>query len=218
MDSDRLWRTVDEQRAGLADLLEGFGPEEWSTPSLCTAWTVRDVAAHLTLAHTTLWTALGAAVRAGGSFDRMIRDTALRQARRVPAEEYPGLIRAMLGSRRRAPFISEVEPLLDVLVHTQDITRPLGRPAPMPLEAATVAADRVWSMSFPFRARRRLAGLQLTATDVDWQKGTGERVEGPMAALLLLLTGRTAGVPELSGPGTAVLASRLAPASARSAS
>src|SRR5690349_11542726 len=164
MDSDRLWRTIDEQRAALADLLEGFGQQEWSTPSLCTAWTVRDVAAHLTLAQTTLPTAIGAAVRAGGSFNRMIRDTALRQARRVPAEEYPRMIRAMVGSRRRAPFISEVEPLLDVLVHTQDITRPLGRPAPMPLEAATVAADRVWSMSFPFRARRRLAGLQLVAT------------------------------------------------------
>jgi hypothetical protein len=56
------------------------------------------------------------------------------------------------------------------------------------------------------------------ATDVDWQKGDGERVEGPMAAVLLLLTGRTAGVPELSGPGTTLLASRLTPASAPSAS
>jgi uncharacterized protein (TIGR03083 family) len=216
MDCDELWRTIDEQRAGLADLLEEFDDEEWTARSLCTAWTVRDVAAHLTLAQIGLRPALGAAVRAGGSFDRMIRDTALRQAR-LPVEEYPGLLRGMIGSRRRAPFISEVEPLIDVLVHAQDITRPLGRPYPMPLEAATVAANRVWSMTFPFRARRRLAGLRLVATDTGWQVGLGERVEGPMAALLLLLTGRPTGLSELSGPGAVVVASRLGTPSARTA-
>ena len=147
----------------------------------------------------------------------MIRDTALRQAR-LPVEEYPRLLRAMVGSRRTAPFISEVEPLIDVLVHAQDMTRPLGRSYPMPPEAATVAADRVWSMCFPFRARRRLAGLHLVATDAAWRAGSGTRLEGPLAALLLVLTGRSAGLAELTGPGAAIAASRFAPAAAQRAS
>jgi uncharacterized protein (TIGR03083 family) len=200
MDSDGVWRVIDEQREQFADLLAALREDEWETPSLCAAWTVRDVAAHLTLAQIGMWPTLRAAVRARGSFDAMIRDTALRQAR-LPLEEFPRRIRAMTGSRRTAPFVTEVEPLIDVLVHTQDIARPLGRHRPMPVEAAVVAADRVWRMSFPFRARRRLAGYELVATDASWRVGSGPRLEGPMSALLLLLTGRTAASAELSGPG-----------------
>ena len=52
MDLDEVWRTIDAERAGLADLFEDLSPPEWATPSLCDAWRVGDVAAHLTLAHT----------------------------------------------------------------------------------------------------------------------------------------------------------------------
>jgi mycothiol maleylpyruvate isomerase-like protein len=51
MDSDEVWRTIDEQRPDVANLLDELSEHEWSTPSLCAAWTVREVAAHLTLAH-----------------------------------------------------------------------------------------------------------------------------------------------------------------------
>src|SRR3954451_14660676 len=159
MDSDGVWRSIDEERARLADLFGELTPEDWRTASLCDAWTVRDVAAHLTLSHMGLSRAIPAVVRAGGSFDRMVRDTARRQAK-LPTEEYPRLLRAMIGSRRTAPFITEREPLIDVLVHAQDITRPLGRSYSMPTEPSVAAAERIWSMGFPFRARRRLAGRE----------------------------------------------------------
>ena len=205
MDRDGVWRSIDRERARLADLFSDLTDEEWRRQSLCTAWTVRDVAAHLTLAHMGLGAGFPAIVRARGSFDGMIRDTAIRRAK-LPVEEYPGLLRQMIGSRRTAPFISEREPLIDVLVHGQDMTRPLGRDLPMPIEPAMEAADRVWSMSFPFRARRRLAGRELVATDAPWRVGSGARVQGPMASLLLLLTGRPAALADLSGPGTNGLA------------
>ena len=198
MDSDGVWASIDRERGRLADLFEELTEDEWATPSLCTAWSVRDVAAHLTLAHMGLGAALPAVVRARGSFDGMIRDTAIRQAK-LPVREYPGLLRQMIGSRRTAPFITEREPLIDVLVHGQDVTRPLGRPFPVPVEPAMEAADRVWSTSFPFRARRRLAGRELVATDARWRVGSGARVEGPMGSLLLLLTGRPAALSDLSG-------------------
>ena len=51
MDSDDVWRAIDHQQARVADLLDDLSDQEWRTPSLCTAWTVREVAAHLTLAH-----------------------------------------------------------------------------------------------------------------------------------------------------------------------
>jgi hypothetical protein len=61
-------------------------------------------------------------------------------------------------------------------------------------------------MGWPFWARRRLGGLRLTATDVDWTVGSGADVNGPISAVLLLLTGRAAiAAPLLSGDGTAHL-------------
>jgi hypothetical protein len=56
-------------------------------------------------------------------------------------------------------------------------------------------------MSFPFRARKRLAGLRLRATDGDLVLGEGAPVEGTTGDLLLLVTGRTATVHRLSGEG-----------------
>jgi uncharacterized protein (TIGR03083 family) len=210
MELDDVWRTIDAERASLADLLTDLSAAEWETPSLCDSWRVGDVAVHLTQAHMGLGAALVGAVRARGSFDRMIRDAALRAAP-LPREEYPRRLRAMVGSRRTAPFITPMEPLIDVLVHGQDITLPLGRARPVPPAAAAAAAQRAWDMGFPFRARRRLAGLRLHATDTDWSVGSGPPVEGPIAALLLLVTGREAALDQLSGEG----ADRLAAAAGR---
>ena len=99
-------------------------------------------------------------------------------------------LRAMIGSRRKAPGIADLEPLIDVLAHDQDIARPLNRARPMPAPAAAAAATRAWSMGRPFYAERKLAGLHLAATDRPWQAGQGQLVECPIAALLLLITGR----------------------------
>jgi uncharacterized protein (TIGR03083 family) len=205
LDEDAVWAATDRERSSLADLLDDLDEAEWDVPSLCTGWRVREVAAHLALAHTGPGAALTAMVRARGSFDRMVRDTALRHAAAPPAQ-LAGEIRAMVGSRRKAPGITHLEPLLDVLVHGQDIAVPLGRPRAVPVDAAVAAATRVWTTPWPlstaFSCRHRLRGLALVATDADWRAGAGDRVEGPIGALLLLLTGRTAAaVHHLAGPG-----------------
>jgi uncharacterized protein (TIGR03083 family) len=200
MDLDDVWRSIDAERLSLADLIDDLSPAEWGTPSLCTGWLVRDVAAHLTQAHMGYRDALVGAVRARGSFDRMIRDAALRIGPLSP-EECSRRVRAMVGSRRRAPMVSPIEPLIDVLVHGQDIAVPLGRERPLSPAPAAAAAQRVWDMGFPFRARKRLAGLRLRATDGDLVLGEGAPVEGTTGDLLLLITGRTATVHRLSGAG-----------------
>jgi uncharacterized protein (TIGR03083 family) len=207
MDLDDVWRTIDAERTSLADVVEDLPPAEWETPSLCDAWRVGDVAVHLTQAHMGLRPALVGAVRARGNFDRMIRDAALRAAPLPPAE-CARRLRAMVGSRRTAPFITPMEPLIDVLVHGQDIALPLGRTRDMPPAAAAAAATRVWDTGFPFRAQRRMAGLRLQATDADWAVGSGDPVAGPIAALLLLVTGRDAALDQLSGDGVRTLRRR----------
>ena len=210
MELDEVWRAIDQQRLELADLMETFSDVDWETPSLCEGWRVRDVAAHLTLAHTGARQATLDVLRAGLSFNRMIHDTAVRRAR-LPVEEYPALLRAMVGSRRRAPVVSPLEPLVDAIVHAQDMLLPLGRQHAVPPTAAAAAAERVWTMGFPFWAQRRLRGVMLEATDVEWNAGHGEGVQGPAQDLLLLLTGRrTAALPRLRGHGVAELSARWA--------
>ena len=214
MDRDEVWQAIDAERLSLADLLDDLTPQEWERPSLCAEWRVRDVAAHLTLSQTGVLPALVAVVRARGNLNRMIRDTARHQGRR-PTAEYAPLLRAMAGSRRTAPGVTHLEPLIDVLVHGQDIAVPLGRSRAMPARASAAAADRVWPNLWPFRAERRLRGFTFAATDDDWTAGAGPRVEGPIGAILLLLTGRPAALSRLSGPGVEALAARLSSARTR---
>ncbi|NYE50287.1 uncharacterized protein (TIGR03083 family) [Spinactinospora alkalitolerans] len=209
MDRDEVWQTIDAERLALAGLLEGLAPEEWEHPSLCADWRVRDVAAHLSMApEFTLGSALVELARARGGYNRMVRETARRKAAR-PTGELVADLRGIVGLRRLAPGTTPREPLLDVLVHGQDIALPLGRHRAMPLTAARVSADRAWALAPLFFHRRRLRGLRLVATDVPWAKGEGPEVTGPIEALLLLVTGRTAAaLPRLTGPGTAELTRR----------
>ena len=57
-------------------------------------------------------------------------------------------------------------------------------------------------------AKNRIAGLRLRATDVDWSRGDGPEVEGPITSLVMAMTGRKAAIGDLSGEGVATLSSR----------
>lgn len=202
MDDERAWQVIEQERLHLAALLETLTPLEWQHPSLCAGWSVRDVAAHLTLiSEPPPWTTfLAEGVGARGNPHRL--NTAMSKLRaRRPTDDLVAALRATAASRRLPVVTDRRNVLFDLLVHMQDVAVPLGREVAMPPDAATAAAARVWAMGWPFQARRRLRGLTLSALDADWSVGQGPRVEGPIAALLLLLTGRPAALPALSGPG-----------------
>jgi uncharacterized protein (TIGR03083 family) len=190
MDDTELYATIDAERTALADLLAGLDPEQWEHPSLCAGWRVRDVAAHVALTASSPARAVVAMVRSGFDFNRMIDGTARRHAAQ-PTAQLVAEIRALAGVRRRPPGTTRLDPLNDVLVHTQDIARPLGLHREMPVEAATACASLVWNRSFPFHAQRRIGRRTLVATDTDWSRGEGPTVEAPIAEILMLLTGRT---------------------------
>lgn len=206
MDEDEIWQTTSAERSALADLLETLSPAEWKHESLCSGWTVKDVAAHvISSAGATVGEVLSGVVRARGNFNRMMHDDAKRRSAR-PTEQIIADYRRLAGSRRHPPGTNVVDPLMDVIVHTQDIVRPLGRHRSMPVAASALAADHLWRRSFPFHARKRLAGIRLSATDITWTVGDGPVVEGPIGAILLLITGRTVSRPELTGDGVQMLA------------
>lgn len=201
---DASWAVIDAVRAELADLLDSLTPEQRLRPSLCDAWTVRDVGAHLSLAGMApLGLVARTAVRNGFRFDPMIREGTLTWSRGLTDTEVSANLRSLVGNRRLAPGTMWRDPLIDALVHAQDIARPLGVAVTSHPEAATTAADWAWdrTFGFPFMAGRRLRGLRLVASDADWARGSGEEVRGPVTSLLLLSTGRRTAYDELTGPG-----------------
>lgn len=212
---DDVWAVIDLQRRRTADLLAGLSGEQWDHPSLCEGWTVRDVAAHLTLQQLGLGAALLSALRHPGGLNHVILESARDRAHR-PADRLVAGIRATVGSRRHNVGVTSLETLTDILVHGQDIAVPLGLELEIPPEAAAVAAERVRSTGGTRTARvfrhLPLEGFRFVATDVSWAAGEGPEIRGPAAALLLLLTGRRAGLDRLAGDGVEMLRHRLAPA------
>ena len=190
MDSDTIWRNVDEQRGHLADLLDTLEPQQWATPSLCAGWTVREVAIHITQSHASIGEMLPAAFKSGFRFDAMVRRAALEDPSEPAA--ITARLRAMAGSRKRPPLTKEVDPLLDILIHTQDICIPLGIDRPMPPDAAVTVADRLWHMKFPFAPQRDLPGYRFVATDAAYAVGPewGGRREAPIRDIVLMFSRR----------------------------
>jgi hypothetical protein len=114
-----------------------------------------------------------------------------------------------LGSTIVGGWISRTRPkgiLADLVVHRQDIRRPLGRPRtiePARLRHALQTPN-------PFTTHRWITkGLALTATDLNWSVGEGPEVRGTGEALALAIVGRGAVLGELEGDGVVILAGRI---------
>jgi uncharacterized protein (TIGR03083 family) len=210
MDREESWRVITGQRLALARLLEGLSDDEWEQPSLCAGWRVRDVAAHVSLCALppSPGSMLVDLIRAHGNMHQLNTLVSRRRAERAP-EQLIADLRQHAGSRKIPVVSDQRNGLFDVLVHVQDIAIPLGIELAMPVVPAAAGATRVWSMGWPFWARRRLRGLRLRATDTDWSAGAGAELRGPIRMLLLLLTGRTTtALPHLSGPGVQAIIER----------
>ena len=203
---EAYWDAVRSMRLSIADLLDELSPAEWDAASLCQGWRVRDVAAHVALVpRITTWQMMSVAPRAGFNPHRINTILAVRHGS-TPPDQIITTLRDHAAGRGTARVLNSRDALFDVIVHSQDIAVPLGRDLPVPADFTRQGLQRVWDMGWPFNARRRLAGLTLSATDTDWTAGTGRQVSGTALSLLLLLTGRTStAVGQLQGPGVARL-------------
>lgn len=206
-ETDELWSMIDAQRERTATLLEQLTEDEWQQPSLCAGWTVRDVAAHLTLQQLGAGDVAGFVIRHPtvlGSMNHLINGIARIKAAE-PADGLIAEIRGMIGSRRHNLGVTPGETLIDIAVHGQDIAVPLGRELELPPVTAARAATRVWSYGGRGKAavfaRIPVTGYRLVATDTAWERGEGPEIRGPITALLLLITGRRSGLSRLDGPG-----------------
>ena len=206
---DLLEWIADERRL-VADLVDGLTPQQLATRSLCDAWTVHDVTAHLVLPLVTpLPAVLLAMVTSGFDFNRANVKLTAKVARRPVAE-----LTAELRERAMPPFkppgLGFEAPLNDVLVHQQDIRRPLGLTAALSPERLRVCLDFAAGQHVvKARPGSAMHGLRFVADDVGWAHGDGPLVQGTGEALLLVLNRRRAALPDLHGPGADALRERL---------
>ncbi|HEY3139549.1 MAG TPA: maleylpyruvate isomerase family mycothiol-dependent enzyme [Acidimicrobiales bacterium] len=205
-----VWPRVRAERIALAGQLDGLAPEQWNEPSWCRGWRVRDVAGHLVyLAECTYSRGVAHVWRYGHgvSVNRTVDVTARRLGQREPSE-LPGRLRAAADGRYRAPGAPPVAALAEVVVHGEDIRRPLGLPAAQlePGELVTLLA--FYRRISRWFLRGSIRGLRLEATDAKWSEGTGAEVRGPALALLLAMAGRAGACEELAGDGVGQLRSR----------
>jgi uncharacterized protein (TIGR03083 family) len=203
------------ERAALIELLETLTPTEWATPSLCSAWTVQQVAAHLAWAPTLSGRELlPELVRSGFRINEVNARLGVRWAERGPAA-IVDQHRTNLAEDAKPALVPGEAPLEDAVVHGLDIRRPLARPRPIPLETFAITAkfqlDTRWpiSVSVGGNVRSRVRELRLVADDLDWSSGSGAEVHGTAETLLLMLSGRPIGDDELTGPGAPLLYGRL---------
>jgi len=201
-----VWSTVHAERKALAADLGGLTEAQWSTRSLCTEWTVRDVVAHLAAtAKIGPPQFFGKLLASGFSLKRLQTKDVAALRGGSPAETLDNF-RGQVESSKHPPGPSDTW-LGEVIVHAEDVRRPLGLEHSYPMDAVVQVADFYKGSNLVIGTKKRIAGVKLRATDTEWTHGEGPEAAGPMLALLLAMTGRGAALDQLSGDGVAKLRS-----------
>jgi uncharacterized protein (TIGR03083 family) len=205
-----VWQKTRTERAALVDALAALPAGDWDKPSLLPGWTVRDVVAHL-IATTMLnpATFFARMIASGFRFDAMANAAIRRVQANRTDHDLVELYRTRVDTRS-APPGPTITWLGETIVHGEDVFRALGGYRSHPMEHVLAVADFYKGSNLLIGAKNRIEGVTLRATDAEWRHGEGPEASGPAIAVLLAMTGRTAALDDLTGPGVAVLRSRAA--------
>jgi uncharacterized protein (TIGR03083 family) len=195
---------VADERSELAAFLRTLERAEWDAPSLCEGWRVRDVVAHLLYDTMSVPRYAIETMRAGFSTRRM-NDRAVQRV----ADVDPDHLVDSLAASAQGGLVATVAPriaLADVVVHHQDIRRPLNRPRSIPAARLLAVLDHPDPFASP---RSRTRGLRFIATDIEWTRGHGPEIHGPAEAIMMAISGRPVALEELTGRGVDQLRRRI---------
>jgi uncharacterized protein (TIGR03083 family) len=207
MRSEETWKFIHGERSGMADTLGSLSSEQWSTLSWCQGWSVQDTAGHiLAAAEQTPLNFYKELLMAGFRF-HVFTDRAAKRLAGIGPDELVRRLRARTTTTNHPP--APVMAMLgEIVVHGEDIRRPLGLDHQSPEPALVAVADSWKNSNLLIGAKRRIAGLRLRATDTEWSHGDGPEVSGPLVSLILAMVGRKQVHPDLAGDGLVVLSNR----------
>src|SRR5258708_6512147 len=167
VDTTRLPDQIAAEQHDFVDLLSGLTAEQLATPSLCAGWSVRDVAIHVAWHIHLRPPAYVKDVVQFGAFGGARFETKLlgREGARTDGDLIDWLA---------SPAQVDENNLGELIVHQQDVRRPLGA-------ARVIATDRlVWALDYCLTRKgggyfgigggsyKRARDLRLVATDIGW--------------------------------------------------
>lgn len=197
-----------DERTDLAEFLATLTPDQWEAPTLCELWRVRDVVAHIYSYEDLGFGRLAARMmRAGLNGDRARAVGVAEHSSKSP-QELVAMARDHIQPKGLTSMMGGRIALTDGMIHHQDIRRPFGMLREIPTDRLIAALDTAKTAP-TIGAAKRIKGLTLTGTDIDWTTGDGPVVEGAGEALLMAIAGRRGIVSELTGPGVSTLAERI---------
>lgn len=200
----REWNKAAKARNDFADVIEGLNDRQLAQPTYCAEWTPQQVLCHLTsFAETTFLSFFKSMRRARFNFDAASQGMAAALGDR-PVEQVVASLRARAAKSAAMPMFPEALVLADVLIHTQDVRRPLQLEDSLDPALTVDALDFITGhkMAKSFVERRPLEGVRLVASDASWSFGDGPEISGTAEALLMGIAGRPV-LDDLSGDGLA---------------
>ena len=173
----------------LADLLTAAPASDWDAPSLCESWQVRHVVAHVTMPVRLTPDGFRAEMAAaGGDFTVLSNNIAARDAA-LPADDHLQALRSPALHSWQPPGGGAAGALSHAVIHSLDVTIPLGRPAAAPAEAVAAVLDQLAAAGGAIFGVNP-DGMRLESTDSDFRWGEGTLVQADGGSLVALLSGR----------------------------
>ena len=168
IEREQIFRSVAAERRSIADLIDTLDADSLATPSLCSGWDVKTVAAHLVSVFADNKPLAGSSGLLFGTADSTARSTNWRGA--VPttaAADIARTLRQRADHRLSPPVTGPLSGLTDVLVHSGDIRIPLDLPFRPYEEEVSWALDFLTGpRPLEFVPRGRLRGIALHSTDI----------------------------------------------------
>ena len=203
------WTNIRNGREAFGNYLTGLAVDDWSRPSLCTGWTVKDAAVHMLVIPTlSKGKVFRSFLGSGFNLDKMNAKLVKKMAASMSTGEIAALTRSSASSQSMPPGLKLPGVLTELVVHSLDISEGVGTPFALPLEDYLAALDHIKDVQPVFGSKNRIAGLTMRTTDAEWSTGFGPSVEGSAQQLLLAVAGRRSALDHLSGDGLATLRAR----------
>jgi uncharacterized protein (TIGR03083 family) len=190
MSDDELRPMIGAAYAALADLLDALPAAAWDTPSLCEGWRVREVVAHMTMAARYDEAAFMAELRESDfDFTRLSNRVASRDGA-LPTDELVSNLRSDVMRHWTPPGGGVHGALNHAVIHSLDVTAPLGRPRCSSDAAMHVVLDDLTGGGIHSHFGTDISGQRFEATDLDWSYGSGPALRGPAEGIAAHLCGR----------------------------
>lgn len=175
----------------LADVLASLPEPDWDTPSLCEGWRIREVVAHMTMPARYSEEDFMAELReCEFDFTRLSNLVASRDAV-LPVGDLVGNLRDDVMKHWTPQGGGFHGALNHVVIHSLDVTVPLGQPRSSADEAIRIVLDDLTQGGGHAHFGTDISGKTYRATDIQWSFGSGPVVSSAAQALAAHFCGRS---------------------------